>query len=107
LLDRHFPGAWRIVPSRAEGEPTLDEQGAEIVELRRVALGEHPLVRAILAAFPDATVGEPRDPSLDDYGLPPEILSTGDDDALGGEVPDLEFAPLDSDPAGADFADDD
>lgn len=97
LLDNVFPGAFRISLSRAEGEPTLDEQGAEIIALRRAEVRDQPLVRAILAVFPDAVVGEPRDPTLDDYGLPPEehdeVVTLGG----GDDVPDLEFSPLDAD----------
>ncbi|MBU2653312.1 DNA polymerase III subunit gamma/tau [Acidomonas methanolica] len=108
LLERHFPGHFHITPSQAAGEPTLDEQGAEVIELRREEIRRHPLVRALLAAFPDARLGEIQDQSLDDYGLPPEALvlaRSAEDDGVtrfggGDEAPDLEFAPLD-----ADFAD--
>lgn len=75
---------WRISLSREAGEPTLDEQGAEIIQFQRRTAEAHPLVKAILAVFPDAELGEVRDHALDDYGLPPE------------EVPDLLFAPLDA-----------
>lgn len=97
LLDSVFPDAFRISTSRAEGEPTLDEQGAEVIALRRAEVRDQPLVKAILAIFPDAVVGEPRDPTLDDYGLPPEehdvVVTLGG----GDDVPDLEFSPLDAD----------
>ncbi|AOX18071.1 DNA polymerase III subunit gamma/tau [Kozakia baliensis] len=97
LLERYYPGTWRIVPSREEGEPTIDEQGAEVIELRRQELHAHPLLKAILEAFPDASVGEPRDMSLDEYGLPPEELEEVTQFGGGDDVPDLEFAPLDAD----------
>lgn len=107
ILDRCFPGMWRIVPSKAEGDPTLDEQGAEIIELHRVNVQAHPLIQAILDAFPDATVGEPRDASLDEYGLPPEELEAMTQFGGGDDVPDLEFAPIDADLADDDMRDHD
>lgn len=94
MLDRLFPGQWRLTASEAPGEPTLDEQGAEIVALHRAQAGAHPLVEAILKTFPGAKIGEVRDRSLDDYGLPPEIPTQ-----LGEDAPHLEFAPLDAESA--------
>ncbi|QDH16629.1 DNA polymerase III subunit gamma/tau [Swingsia samuiensis] len=93
LLDRLYPGQWRVGLSTAEGEPTLDEQGAEVVSLNRAAVEEHPFVQAILQAFPGAVIGEVQDHTLDEYGLPPEITTPLTED----EPPDLEFAPLDAD----------
>ncbi|MEN3166996.1 DNA polymerase III subunit gamma/tau [Gluconobacter sp. OJB] len=98
LLDRIYPGQWRISASSAPGDPTLDEQGAEAVAINQASVEEHPLVLAILKAFPGAKIGEVQDHSLDEYGLPPEITVPLTDD----EPPDLEFAPLD-----ADFLDED
>ena len=98
LLDRVYPGQWRISASTAPGEPTLDEQGAEVVAINQASVEEHPLVQAILKAFPGAKIGDVQDHSLDEYGLPPEITVPLTDDA----PPDLEFAPLD-----ADFLDED
>lgn len=72
LLERTFPGVWTIKGSPDTGEATLDEQGAEIIALRSEEICAHPVLRAILDAFPGATVGEPKDLSLDEYGLPPE-----------------------------------
>ncbi|AAW60382.1 DNA polymerase III subunit gamma/tau [Gluconobacter oxydans] len=98
LLDRVYPGQWRVSASTAPGEPTLDEQGAEVVALNQASVEQHPLVQAILKTFPGAKIGEVQDHSLDEYGLPPEITVPLTDD----EPPDLEFAPLD-----ADFLDED
>lgn len=97
LLERIYPGQWRVVLSQEEGEPTLDEQGAEIVALRREELHAHPLLKAILEVFPDARVGEPKDLSLDEYGLPPEDLEDLASWSAEPSVPDLDFAPLDAD----------
>ncbi|GBR67151.1 DNA polymerase III subunit gamma/tau [Gluconobacter kanchanaburiensis] len=98
LLDRVYPGQWRVSASTAAGEPTLDEQGAEVVAINQASVEQHPLVQAILRTFPGAKIGEVQDHSLDEYGLPPEITVPLTDD----EPPDLEFAPLD-----ADFLDED
>ncbi|GAB6853571.1 DNA polymerase III subunit gamma/tau [Asaia astilbis] len=97
LLERVYPGQWQIETSQEEGEPTLDEQGAEIVALRREELHAHPLLRAILDVFPDARVGEPKDLSLDEYGLPPEELEAPESWATEPPAPDLDFAPIDAD----------
>ncbi len=97
LLERVYPGQWQIETSQEEGEPTLDEQGAEIVALRREELHAHPLLRAILDVFPDARVGEPKDLSLDEYGLPPEELEAPESWATEPAAPDLDFAPIDAD----------
>ena len=97
LLERVYPGQWQIETSQEEGEPTLDEQGAEIVSLRREELHAHPLLRAILDVFPDARVGEPKDLSLDEYGLPPEELESPESWATEPAAPDLDFAPIDAD----------
>ncbi|ARW10314.1 DNA polymerase III subunit gamma/tau [Acetobacter ascendens] len=91
VLDRATGMSWRVGLSEEEGEPTLDAQGAEIIQFRRKEAEAHPLVKAILTFFPDAELGEVRDHGLDDYGLPPEE-----------PVPELLFAPLD-----AEFLDDD
>ncbi|MFT9016317.1 MAG: DNA polymerase III subunit gamma/tau [Acetobacter sp.] len=120
VLERATGMAWQVGVSDAEGEPTLDAQGAEVIQFRRREAASHPLVRAILAAFPDAELGEVRDHGLDDYGLPPEeipeALATGFagvpeaafDEAFGADfgpdfapdfgadMPDFAFAPLDA-----------
>lgn len=93
VLERLYPGQWRVVPSQERGEPSLDEQGEKVVALNRDKAAQHPLVKAILETFPAATLGEVKDHSLDDYGLPPEITTPLGEDA----PPDLEFAPIDAD----------
>jgi DNA polymerase-3 subunit gamma/tau len=82
---------WTIALSTAPGEPTLGEQGHAAEAARRHAATDHPLVRAILDAFPGAKIGAVRDATLDAYGLPPPV-------ALG--EPDMpDFAPPDAEPA--------
>ncbi|MBA5726008.1 DNA polymerase III subunit gamma/tau [Bombella favorum] len=93
LLDGLYPGCWQVIASDEQGEPTLDEQGAEVVALYKDKAKQHPLVQAIMRHFPKAQIGEVRDHTLDDYGLPPETVVP-----LGEDVPAyLEFAPLDAD----------
>ena len=81
---------WTIALSTAPGEPTIGEQGETANAERRDAAAEHPLVRAILDAFPGATIGRVQDSSLDAYGLP--AIPLGEPD-----MPD--FAPPDAEPA--------
>ncbi len=88
---------WTIALSTDEGEPTLAQQRAAAEAARHNAAAEHPLVRAILAAFPGATIGPVHDERADAYGLAP---SEGEDD-LGAYVPPA--AAPDED----DFPDDD
>jgi DNA polymerase-3 subunit gamma/tau len=90
---------WTIAVSREEGEPTIAAQGEAADRSRRASVAEHPLVRAILDAFPGAKIEAVRDPGLDSYGLPADI-------PLGEPEPDpLEFAPLDPDMADPEFSD--
>ena len=83
---------WTIALSREPGAPTLAQQSGAADTARRTAVAEHPLVRAILDAFPGATMGAVSDSRVDDYGLSPESPL---DMALG--EPDMpEFAPPDA-----------
>jgi DNA polymerase-3 subunit gamma/tau len=82
---------WTIALSAAPGEPTLAEQGRAADAARRAEAAQHPLVRAILEAFPGATMDAVRDSTVDAYGLaPPAPLGEPD-------MPD--FAPADAVPA--------
>ncbi len=83
---------WTIAVGREPGEPTLAEQADALDADRSRSAEAHPLVQAILAAFPGARLGPVDDASLDAYGLPPE--------------PQPEFAPLDAEPVGIDDLDD-
>jgi DNA polymerase-3 subunit gamma/tau len=87
LLEQRTGLRWTIALSNAPGEPTLAEQGQAAEAERRAAALQHPLVQAILATFPGATLGPVRDASADAYGL------VADDPRL----PD--FAPPDAEPA--------
>ncbi|MBV8613792.1 MAG: DNA polymerase III subunit gamma/tau [Acetobacteraceae bacterium] len=77
---------WTIALSSAAGEPTLAAQGNAAEAGRRAAAAEHPLVRAILEAFPGARIETVHDANADYYGLP-----------AAPDMPD--FAPPDAEPA--------
>ena len=60
---------WTIALSKEQGEPTLAAQGLAADAARRRDAADHPLVRAILEAFPGALIQEVRDSRADAYGL--------------------------------------
>ena len=60
---------WTIALSNAEGEPTLAQQGRAADAERRGVAQSHPLVQAVLAAFPGAVIEAVRDAGADAYGL--------------------------------------
>ena len=92
---------WTIAVSKATGEPTIAVQGSDADKARRHGVADHPLVRAILEAFPGAKIETVHDAGMDAYGLPPLI------DAMADAPPDMpDFAPLEADPAGEYFNDD-
>jgi len=89
---------WTIALSNAEGEPTLAEQGRAAEASRRSVAASHPLVQAIIGAFPGAVIEAVRDAGADAYGLPLAALS-----AEEGAEPDApDFAPPDAEPADFD-----
>jgi DNA polymerase-3 subunit gamma/tau len=96
---------WTIAISTAEGEPTIDAQRQAADQGRAVEAAEHPLVQAIMAAFPGARLEGVRDPTVDEYRLPPPLAvptayADGDVGAGGPDLPDEmpDFAPLDAEP---------
>jgi DNA polymerase III subunit gamma/tau len=90
LLAEVTGARWTVALSTAQGEPTLAEAGNAADAGRRAAAAEHPLVRAILQAFPGARIDTVHDTSVDAYGLPAETAPA--------EAPDdlPEFAPPDA-----------
>jgi DNA polymerase III subunit gamma/tau len=70
LLTEATGTRWTIALSTANGEATIAEQGSAADTARRVAAADHPLVRAIMDAFPGARIDTVHDASVDDYGLP-------------------------------------
>jgi DNA polymerase-3 subunit gamma/tau len=93
LLSEVTGTRWTIAVSRETGEPTIAEQGNAADTARKTAAADHPLVQAILAAFPGARIDTVHDKTTDAYGLPATVA----------EPPDMpEFAPPD-----AEYFDDD
>ncbi len=94
---------WTIALSAAAGEPTLAEQGMAADNERRSNAADHPLVRAVLAAFPGARIEAVHDARVDAYGLTPEPALAGEAEPDMPEFapPDAEFAADESDPGDA------
>ena len=87
LLSELTGTRWTIAISAAMGEPTIAEQGNAADTARKTAAADHPLVRAIMAAFPGARIDAVHDKTADAYGLP----------AMVPDLPDMpDFAPPDA-----------
>ena len=104
LLLRVTGTRWTIALSTQGGEATLAEQGDAADRSRRRAASDHPLVRAIMEAFPGARLEAVRDPDADAYGLPAQV-ALGEADAPGYtaddelvEPPDLMDVPMEMEP---------
>ncbi len=95
LLQEATGTRWTIALSTVEGEATLAEQGNAADQARRKVAAEHPLVKAILTAFPGARIEAVRDAGTDAYGLPMEPILGGAhaDPVMDDDM--MEFAPLD------------
>src|SRR5262245_9017293 len=52
---------WLVSVSAHGGEPTLKEQAAALALAQREEAAQHPLIQAVLSAFPGATIDEVRD----------------------------------------------
>jgi DNA polymerase-3 subunit gamma/tau len=85
---------WTVSVVNEGGEPTLAQQGRAAADDRLTRAESHPLVRAILEAFPGARIEAVRDAALDDYGLRPVAAN----DSVDGR----DFAPPDAEAAGFD-----
>jgi len=95
---------WTIAISTAEGDPTIDAQRKAADQGRADEAAEHPLVQAIMAAFPGARLEAVRDPMADEYRLPPPVAmpaAAAYADAEGLDLPEdmPDFAPPDAEPA--------
>lgn len=98
MLEDQTGARWTVALSNAEGEATLAEQSRTAETDRRAAAHTHPIVQAILLAFPGAQLDAVRDDSVDAYGLKPIIT----------DEPDFpEFAPPEAESAGLDFPEED
>ena len=95
LLSNATGARWTIALSTAAGEPTLAEQGNAADAVRREAAADHPLIRAIMAAFPGARIDQVHDSNADDYGLPntSPIVPLGEPDMPEFAPPDTAFSP--------------
>ncbi|MFC0387300.1 DNA polymerase III subunit gamma/tau [Muricoccus vinaceus] len=113
LLQETTGARWTVSLSNAPGEPTIAEQSREAKAARLEVAGTHPLVLAVMQAFPGAQIREVRDAALDAYGLPPPDLSMAlandgepvEEDETGylpGDDAGPGFAPDDAEPAGMD-----
>jgi DNA polymerase-3 subunit gamma/tau len=101
LLAERTGTRWTVTISNEEGEPTLAEQGRSAASDRLDAARSHPLVQAILAAFPGTTIEAVRDAAADDYGLlptPAAITAEPAEDAMDGR----DFAPPEAETAWSD-----
>jgi len=93
---------WTVSLVNAGGEPTLAEQGRAAEQDRRALAQTHPLVQAVLQAFPGATIEAVRDGALDVYGLPPPSVAESGGPDVAEMDPGRDFAPPDAEPAGPD-----
>ncbi|SDD17650.1 DNA polymerase III subunit gamma/tau [Belnapia rosea] len=82
---------WTIALSNAEGEPTLAQQGRVAEAERRSLAQSHPLVQAVLAAFPGTVIEAVRDAGTDAYGLALAPAAAEADNE--GEPPDFDDVP--------------
>jgi DNA polymerase-3 subunit gamma/tau len=83
---------WTIALSTAEGEPTVAEQGSAADTARRTAAADHPLVRAIMDAWPGARIDTVHDTAADAYGLPATAVAEAPDvDADAEPSDEMEF----------------
>lgn len=99
LLAERTGTRWTVTVSNEPGAPTLAAQGRSAETDRREAARGHPLVQAILAAFPGATIERVRDAGADDYGLPlTPAAATAEPDDMDGR----DFAPPEAEPAWTD-----
>ncbi|WP_227319740.1 DNA polymerase III subunit gamma/tau [Acidisoma silvae] len=97
---------WTIAISTGDGDPTIDEQRTAADNQRETEASRHPLVLAIMDAFPGARLEGVRDPMADEYRLPPlpqtddAEADAGEDNGPGALLPDdlPDFAPPDAEP---------
>ena len=96
---------WTIALSAAAGDATLADQGNAADSARKTAAADHPLVRAIMAAFPGARIDTVHDNRVDAYGLmhaPAATIGLAEDGDMAS-MPD--FAPIDAELVDGEFDD--
>ncbi|HVH80658.1 MAG TPA: DNA polymerase III subunit gamma/tau [Stellaceae bacterium] len=85
---------WAVVVSQAEGAPTLEQQEQSRDSEMKSQVAQHPLVRAVLEAFPGATIAAVRerfaagDPAAEEDEMTAD--PGGDDDSDDGPGPSEE-----------------
>ena len=96
LLSNATGARWTIALSTAAGEPTLAQQGRAADGVRREEAADHPLIQAIMRAFPGARINQVNDSNVDAYGLPsgPVPIPLASIPLGEPEMPD--FAPPDA-----------
>ena len=78
---------WGVAVSQAAGEPTLEQQQRTRHSERESEVARHPLVRAVLDAFPGATIAAVRER----FAAPPPLAGEpASDDGLGESAGDGE-----------------
>jgi DNA polymerase-3 subunit gamma/tau len=83
LLGEWTGTRWMVAVSEAEGEPSLREQQARRDTELKNQIADHPLVRAVLDAFPGATIAAVREhptEAASDIGADPENADLTEDD---------------------------
>ncbi|MFC7473473.1 DNA polymerase III subunit gamma/tau [Dankookia sp. GCM10030260] len=95
LLSDATGSRWTVALSNAEGEPTLASQGRAAEAGRRAVAQSHPLVQAVLAAFPGASIEAVRDAGADSYGLGGAmalpVQAEDQPEAEPGDIPSVEL----------------
>lgn len=106
---------WTIALSAAGGDATLADQGNAADSARKTAAADHPLVRAIMEAFPGARIDTVHDSRVDAYGLmhapaasigsmhAPDVGMSLTEDTDMALMPD--FAPIDAELVDGEFDD--
>jgi DNA polymerase-3 subunit gamma/tau len=93
MLQKATGERWTIVLSGDAGQATLAEQGRAADAGRREIALKHPLIAAIMTAFPGAKLESLRDPGVDAYGLPledePDMPSFAPEDAAPIDLDDM------------------
>jgi DNA polymerase-3 subunit gamma/tau len=105
LLGRVTGTRWTIALSAEEGASTLAAQAEAATEVQRTEALAHPLVRAVMEAFPGARIE-----AIHPAGITAVAASVAGDGAGGAETdesPSLEFAPPDAMPVDADDMEED
>ena len=85
LLGEWTGRAWLVSLSREVGTATLAEQYLEAETKRRQDAANHPLVQAVLLAFPGATIEVVRDLIAESEDGPAEAMFTDSDAVMGEE----------------------